>query len=116
PEVFTVIGGPHLSCTPEATIRRYTEFDIGVIREGEITMLELLKLSDTFKEDYNEIDGLVWRKGEDVYISKPRELIKDVNSLPLPAIDLLPDLKSHYIPPYFSVKRTPAVTVMTTRG
>ncbi|NIM15612.1 MAG: hypothetical protein GTO45_26845, partial [Candidatus Aminicenantes bacterium] len=79
-------------------------------------MLELLKLSDTFKEDYNEIDGLVWRKGEDVYISKPRELIKDVNSLPLPAIDLLPDLKSHYIPPYFSVKRTPAVTVMTTRG
>lgn len=116
PDALIVIGGPHLSCAPEATIRRYTEFSIGVVGEGEMTMLELLKLPDPSQADYSKIDGLAWRQGEDVFLSNARELIKDLSSLPMPAFDLLPDLKSHYIPPYFSVKRTPAVTVMTTRG
>lgn len=116
PDTLTVIGGPHMSCAPEATIRRYIAFDIGVVGEGEITMLELLKLPDPLKGNFMGINGLVWRNGDEVSFSKPRELIKDLNWLPLPAIDLFPELKSSYIPPYFSVKRTPAVTVMTTRG
>lgn len=116
PEVLTVVGGPHLSCAPEATIRRYPEFDLGVIGEGEMTMLELLKLSTPLKDKFKNIDGLIWKKGEDVNLSKPRELIKSLSDLPLPAIDLFPELKSNYVPPYFSVKRTPAVSFMTTRG
>jgi len=116
PDTLTVIGGPHISCAPEATIKRYPEFDIGVIGEGEITMLELLSLSNPLKGDFSKIDGLIWRDDNGISFSKPRELIKDLDWLPLPAVDLFPDLKSSYIPPYFSVKRTPAVTVMTTRG
>ncbi len=116
PDTLTIIGGSHISCTPEATLRRYLEFDIGAIGEGEITMLELLNLPDPLKGDFSKIDGLIWRDGEKVSFSKRRELIKDLDWLPLPAIDLLPDLKSSYIPPYFSVKRMPAVTFMTTRG
>ncbi|MBI5741720.1 MAG: cobalamin B12-binding domain-containing protein [Nitrospirae bacterium] len=116
PGVLTVIGGPHISCAPEATIKRYSEFDVGVIGEGEITMLELLHLSNPSKDRFAEINGLIWKKGNEVSLSQRRELIKDLDWLPLPAVDLFPDLKSSYIPPYFSVKRTPAVTVMTTRG
>jgi radical SAM superfamily enzyme YgiQ (UPF0313 family) len=92
------------------------DFDVGVIGEGEITILELLQQSNPSKENFNKIDGLIWRDGENVSVSQPRELMKDLNWLPLPAVDLLPDLKSHYIPPYFSVKRTPAISFMTTRG
>lgn len=116
PDTLTVIGGPHISCAPEATIRRYTDFDVGVIGEGERTMIELLTMSAPSKDHFMKIDGLIWRDGDGVSFSKPRELIKDLDWLPLPAVDLFPDLKSSYIPPYFSVKRTPAVTVMTTRG
>lgn len=116
PDVRIVIGGPHLSSTPEETMLRYTQFDIGVIGEGEETMLELLKLSDTMNIDYSPIDGLIWRNSNEVCYSKPRELIKDLSWLPLPAIDLLPDLKTSFIPSYFSAYRTPAITIMTTRG
>ena len=116
PEILTVIGGTHLSCAPEPTIRRYAEFDAGVIGEGEVTILELLKLSSPAKKDFSGINGLIWQDEENVYMSGPRELIKDLSWLPLPAIDLYPEIKSNYIPPYFSVKRTPAVSFMTTRG
>ncbi|MCK5506650.1 MAG: B12-binding domain-containing radical SAM protein, partial [Thermodesulfovibrionia bacterium] len=116
PDMLTVVGGPHLSCAPEATIRRYPEFDAGVIGEGEITLLEMLKHSALHKGSFPGIDGLIWKDGENIRMSQPRELIKDLGSLPIPAIDLLPEIKSHYIPPYFSVKRTPAVSFMTTRG
>ncbi len=116
PDTLTVIGGPHISCTPEATIKRYLEFDVGVIGEGEITMLDLLNLPNPSKSNFIGIDGLIWNDNDSISYSKPRTLIKDLDWLPLPAVDLFPDLKTSYIPPYFSVKRTPAVTVMTTRG
>lgn len=116
PGVCTIVGGPHLSCTAEATMLRYPQFDIGVIGEGELTVIDLLNLPDPLKGSYSEINGLVWRSGDKVAYSKPRELIQDVNWLPLPAVDLVPDLESNYIPPYFSVYRTPSVVFMTTRG
>lgn len=116
PGSLTVIGGPHISCTPEATIRRYTEFDVGAIGEGEITMLDLLNMSNFSQSNFIKINGLIWKDGDNVQFSNPRELIKDLDWLPLPAIDLFPDLSSSYIPPFFSVKRTPAVSFMTTRG
>jgi radical SAM superfamily enzyme YgiQ (UPF0313 family) len=115
-DVLTVIGGSHISCTPKATILRYPEFDIGVIGEGEITMLELLNQTNPLTTDFSKIDGLSWRDGEQVYYSRTRELIKDLDWLPFPALDLLPDLQSSYIPAYFSVKRTPASGFITTRG
>jgi radical SAM superfamily enzyme YgiQ (UPF0313 family) len=116
PDILTVLGGHHISSVPEATLLRYPEFDIGVIGEGEMTMLDLLKLTNPLKDDFTTIKGLAFRNGNQVSLSEPRELIQDLNSLPLPAIDLLPDLKTNYIPTLFSVKRTPAVLLMTTRG
>ncbi len=116
PESLTVIGGPHLSCAPDATIFRYTNFDAGVIGEGELTILDLLKTSDLSAKDFSNIKGLVWQEDGKAYFSEHREPIKDLDWLPLPALDLLPDLKTSYIPTYFSVKHTPASGINTSRG
>ncbi len=116
PDTLTVIGGSHISSVPEATLHLYPEFDIGVIGEGEVTMLDLLKLPDPIKGDFSKIDGLAWRNDKDISLTNPRELIQDLSWLPLPAVDLLPDIQQNYIPAYFSVKRTPAILLMTTRG
>ena len=41
-------------------------------------------------------------------MTAPRELIEDLDSIPFPAWDLLPDLAKSYRPPAHTVKRFPA--------
>ena len=43
PNVVTVVGGPHVSAAPEATLQAFPQFDYGVAGEGEITFFELLR-------------------------------------------------------------------------
>lgn len=63
--------------------------DYVIVGEPEITCLELSKqvLGERKLED---IDGLVWKKNNEIIQNKPRELVADLDSLPFPARDLLP--------------------------
>jgi radical SAM superfamily enzyme YgiQ (UPF0313 family) len=95
-------------------------FDIGVLGEGEITFLELMrKLRDADgmldRLDLASIDGIIYRDGEDLVVTKPREFIKDLSQLPLPARDLYPPL-SAYHPTPASYRRLPLGHLLTSRG
>ena len=46
----------------------------------------------------------------------PRALIKDLDTLPLPAWDLLPDLRTHYQQSVARVDRVPAASLSSSRG
>ena len=48
PDIPIVIGGPHVSIFPKETISN-EEFDIGVMDEGEFTLLELIKALENGK-------------------------------------------------------------------
>jgi radical SAM superfamily enzyme YgiQ (UPF0313 family) len=91
--------------------------DIIVRGEGEITFLELVqKLSSG--EDYREIDGISFRDDEGVPRSNPdREVIKDLDSLPLPAWHLAPMEKYFevFAKREFSIQK-PCTVIMTSRG
>ena len=39
--IVTVVGGAHLTAIPERTLEEFPSFDIGVVGEGELTILEL---------------------------------------------------------------------------
>lgn len=110
-----IIGGAHISGAPVKTMRIFKSFDIGVIREGEMTILELLAALDKGL-DLNNVKGIAYRNGEKIILTEPRDYIADLNTLPLPAWHLLPELSKYYQPNYMSTGRLPSNHMITSRG
>ena len=87
-----VLGGPHPSCLPKSTLEN-SKADYCVAGEGEKTLLELLQFLERGEGEPDFIDGLVYRNSsQEIIENKPRERIQDLDSLPFPAIDLLPSV------------------------
>lgn len=115
PKSMIVAGGPHPSAVPLETLKEIPQLDVCILGEGEITMYELSKASRE-KMDLSTIDGIAFRdsgSGE-IKITKPREFIKDLDSLPFPARELFPLEKYKTHPPYG--RKNPYFSVMTSRG
>lgn len=115
PRLKILIGGPHLTSTPDQTMLRFSQFDIGIIGEGELTIVELLNaLADN--KDISAVDGLIYRISGSLTKTRPRTLIKDLDRLPYPAWDLYPDLARYYQPSAFGFRRLPSISLVTSRG
>ena len=84
PNANIVMGGYHPTFT-------YTELlkndfiDIVILGEGEYTMLELVKTLEK-GGDLKEVKGIACKD----FTTPPRDIIKDIDSLPFPARHLLP--------------------------
>lgn len=115
PDIKIIIGGVHLSAVPAETMKRFPDFDIGIIGEGEVTIIELLNAMDE-KACLDKIKGLIFRRSDEIVQTDPRPLLRDLDSLPFPAWDLLPELARFYRPSLQSVRRLPSTMFMTTRG
>lgn len=111
-DVRIIIGGAHLTAAPYETMERFPQFDVGVIGEGEVAILELLRNY----EGLNHINGIVYRKNGQVKLTGNRKFIKDLDLLPMPAWDLLPDIIKYYQPAADSINRFPASSLVTSRG
>ena len=110
PKIKVILGGPHVNIYPKETIN-LKEVDFLVFGEGEEPLKELLDKINQ-KEELINIKGIVFRDGDKIINTGQRELIKDLDSIPFPARDLLPYKK------YFSVisSNTPVTTMFTSRG
>lgn len=83
-----ILGGPHITGVPETL--KNSSFDIGVIGEGEETILELINNIIENKEIKDEkIKGIAFIKNNKLIINERRELIKDLDKIPPPARDLI---------------------------
>ncbi len=116
-EPVVVLGGNHATSLPEEVLGDHPEIDIVVIGEGEITMRELCDAMDSSgKVDYDSIQGLAFRKEDGQIIkSPPRPLIMDLDSLPLPARDLLP-MKNYNVQIHLSSVRGIKASMISSRG
>lgn len=91
PSLKIWIGGGLVTNSPMEAMELIPEADYGMIGEGEVTALELVRfLEETGEGEYNEeeirkIDGLVVR-GIDgsLFLTKDREAIMDLDSIPFP--------------------------------
>lgn len=112
------IGGPHITAVPEKTMKIFSGFDIGVVGEGETTIIELLKALDASNNNYDltQINGLIFRQDGNLQVNTPRKYIEDLDSLPKPTWDLLPELKKHYRPSILRGYYLPATGIVTSRG
>jgi len=113
--VRTIIGGAHLTAIPEETMNLFPQFDIGVVGEGEETIVELLQANEN-NRDLMKIEGLIIRNGNNLCITEERPFIRNLNKLPFPAWDLLPDFPQAYQPPAFRFQRLPAASIVVSRG
>jgi radical SAM superfamily enzyme YgiQ (UPF0313 family) len=112
-DVPIVVGGPHLTLHADECLTEEC-FDVGVIGEGEETMLELVAALQAGKP-LDDIAGLVYRANGTVIRTAPRPYLQDLDQLPFPAYHLLPDLDLYY-PTAMVYKRRPILTLITSRG
>jgi radical SAM superfamily enzyme YgiQ (UPF0313 family) len=110
-----IVGGAHLSSVPAETMMRFPSFDIGVIGEGEVTIVELLRALD-HNDSLDGVNGIIYRDGDKMQRTGPRKMIKNLDSLPLPAWDMIPNMIHIYRPSAPSYLRLPATTIVTSRG
>jgi radical SAM superfamily enzyme YgiQ (UPF0313 family) len=112
-DIITLMGGPHVTSLPEESMELSKETDIIVYGEAELTILEVVKALER-GDSLSGIRGIIYRKGGDVRKNPPRDLIKDLDTIPFPARHLID--QDRYI---WSVPRRgimPITSFMTTRG
>ncbi|MEE9543699.1 MAG: radical SAM protein, partial [Thermodesulfobacteriota bacterium] len=85
-----IVGGIHISLLPESFT---SDMDVGVFHEGEVTMTELVELYDrTGRFDAEELSstkGVFYRGDGRLVFTEQRELIKNIDEIPMPARELL---------------------------
>jgi radical SAM superfamily enzyme YgiQ (UPF0313 family) len=89
PSIITMMGGPHVSFDIKNTLMTCPELDLIVVGEGEQTLMELIPVIKD-RQAWKDIRGIAFREEGRIVVTEPRDLIEDLDSLPLPARHLLP--------------------------
>ena len=108
-----VLGGPHVTANPDSLLASY-DLDWGIVGEGEISLLALVEALAA-GADTTTLPGLARRHGDTVVVNPRAALIEDLDELPLPAYDLIPDIAT-YAPPPCNYRSLPVMNVITSRG
>jgi radical SAM superfamily enzyme YgiQ (UPF0313 family) len=86
PDIYTVVGGNIITGDPEPAMEALENADFGVIGEGEITNCELAEVIESH-QNYESVDGIIYKNGNAWRITKPRRQIMDIDRLPFPDYD-----------------------------
>ena len=108
PDMQVVIGGPHPSALGAEALKDFPDVDIAVIGEGERTIQEIVD-----NKRLADIKGICYRVGMEEVITVARPLIKGLDALPLPNLDLI-KLENFSCPA--PIGNTPSMSVMGGRG
>lgn len=115
PGTVIIVGGPHISSMGKETMTRFREFDYAVNGEGEKVLMDLLTALES-KGDLMSVPGLIFRRGPFVNETSGRAVNRDLDELPMPAWDLLPDFPHAYVPAIYDYPRGPVATIAASRG
>lgn len=94
PNVVVVFGGPHVSIIRQE-IMREPLIDLAIYGEGELSFNDLINIlsranNQPTAKALSKIKGLIYRNGSQVVVNDPRELIKNLDTIPFPAFSLFP--------------------------
>ncbi|MEK7483734.1 MAG: radical SAM protein [Planctomycetota bacterium] len=115
PETLIIVGGPHISSLGKETMSRFPEFDIAVVGEGELTLVDLLEAIQQEKP-LNAVEGIIYRDHQEICSTPPRTIQKILDHLQMPAWDLLPNFPHAYTPAIYDFPSQPVATVAASRG
>lgn len=115
PGVVTIVGGAHVSAIPERTLDAFPAIDYGIVGEGEHSLFDLLARLES-GQSTGTVAGLAWRRDGRAVANPRAPYIDDLDELPPPAWDLLPDFPHRFQPTIFSYPKTPVASLITSRG
>jgi radical SAM superfamily enzyme YgiQ (UPF0313 family) len=106
---IVAMGGAHVSCDPEDVLRS-PFVDYVILGEGEVRLALLLEeIAKGKVKSFEKIDGIGYRKKGEIQINPLQTFIKDLDSLPHPARDLL-DLDR------YQMRKKRSTMIITSRG
>lgn len=114
PRTLCLIGGCHATALPELTLTEFSAFDLAVVGEGERTLQEIL--SSPPGQIPSGIPGTAERDDHRVRRNAARELIANLDDLPLPDWSLLEGFPSSFRPSPARIRRWPCASLVLTRG
>ena len=86
PDTTIVFGGPAPTFLARHLLTACPDIDFIVAGEGEITFLELVKkLENNNNESFENIDGIVFKKNNDIFRTLPRHHVKELDTLVHPS-------------------------------
>lgn len=106
-----IAGGYHPTVMTKETLAN-TNFDFVVHGEGEAALPELLEKIEKKETDFEKLLGIAFRANGEIKINPSRPLIENLDTLPLPAYDLL-KLNAYSSP---STTRKPYISYIRSRG
>lgn len=119
PQIKIIVGGPHISSMGKETMERFPQFDVAVVGEGEEALLALLNAYEN-NTPLEEVPALLFRDDSDIQtkiISTPKlKINKQLDHLPIPAWDLLPNFPKAYRPAVYDFPRSPVASIAASRG
>lgn len=96
--ISVIMGGVHISMLPESLT---SDMDIGIIGEGEQTIIDLMKLfeeeGDFANNKLGKIQGIIYWNERKIYKIEERELINPLDKIPFPDRSLLNIEKHTYV-------------------
>ena len=133
----TIAFGTHVTPMPRETLRAYPALDYVLFGEPDLTIRDLVdhlegKIDQRSPEiqaifakqpgyqpsvgpdgqvDLQQIPGIAWRRGDEIFLNAPRPFLSDLNDLPIPLHHLLP-LNSYRMP----MMKGPFTFIVTSRG
>lgn len=91
-----IIGGIHPTIYAEQILKNCPFIDWIVLGEGEETIVQFVNMLKEKSDGFEKIDGFAFRKNERVIVNPKTGLIKDPDTIPFPAYNLV-DLKDYYV-------------------
>ncbi len=94
PQIRIVFGGPNVSSIDERILSRFPFLDAIVRGEGEITFPELIEAFEG-RGELNSVPGVTFRASESIVRNPDRELIEDLDSLPVSDYSFVPPFSEY---------------------
>lgn len=111
PTLKIAVGGSHISSTKEEVFDFSEDIDFLFYGESEKTLCELVSALER-NLPFGDIDGLIYRKDDEVVVNKPPEPIQNLDELPFPNLGLL-DVKKY---DSYYAKSLPLTSLIASRG
>lgn len=99
PSIITVMGGPYATLARDVVMAD-TNLDYVIAGEGDEPFVDFLRTVERGTSEQTAVKGLSYRKNGDVVHKTPHVSERSLDSLPIPARDLLWDVRkaSHFEP------------------
>jgi anaerobic magnesium-protoporphyrin IX monomethyl ester cyclase len=111
-DVPVVMGGPHPSALPYESLE---ECDAIVSGEGEETIVHVCNAVEK-GSSMREIRGILYKDDGRIVDNRPRGFIKDLDSIPFPALHLFPDAAKYTVQHPLLDKKVASGVILTSRG